>query len=586
MRTLRGRMTDLIATVLVLALASGWFLVGNSIEERMISQTEDDLLARVTILAGVIQDSGIKGVVSNVSKWSRDYATRVTIVALNGDVIFDNEADPATLDNHANRPEIREAILAGTGVNTRYSRSLETDQIYVARITADPQGEAVVVRLSLSLADVEAAVASSRKRILASLAFAGLASLLAGLYFIRQVSGPLEELTRSAIETGKGAKLRFPVSGSVEVQRLAVALEGMSERLDKAAGDLKREQEYLRSILESIPAGILVVDLQKKIRYANAALSRLLRDMPDRMDGVFYTGAIRKPELIDLIDRAFEGRENRESFVVRDRCETFLEAQSVIIEHGVLVVLHDLSERHRLEETRKTFVADAGHELQTPLTSIRAAAELLLNEGDTAPEQIREMAGMIILQQERMTALVDDMLLLSRLESAAPSERGELLDLETSISESISYHRENPQARSIEWKISLAAPAPFIGRPDELSRAFGNLLDNAVKYTRKRFGDTSGGVISVHMERLDDSWRILFGDNGTGIDDKVRETVFERFRRGEKSRVREGASPGGYGLGLAIVHRIIESHGGSIEVLQNTEGALLAISLPCNVEKT
>ncbi|MDO9508876.1 MAG: histidine kinase dimerization/phospho-acceptor domain-containing protein [Thermovirgaceae bacterium] len=583
MRTLRGRMTDLIATVLVLALASGWFLVGNSIEERMIAQTRDNLLSRVTILAGVVQDSGVNGLISNVSRWSRGFRTRVTIVAMNGDVIFDNEADPATLDNHSDRPEIREALLSGTGINTRYSRSLETDQIYVARIAADPQGEAVVVRISLSLSDVEAAVASSRKRILASLAFAGLASLLVGLFFIRQVSGPLEELTRSALEAGKGGKLRFPSSGSVEVQRLAAALEGMSERLDEAARNLKREQEYLRSILESIPAGILVVDRQKKIRYANAALSRLLRDMPDKMDGAFYTGAIRKPELIDLIDRAFEGRESRESFVVRDRAETFLEAQSVLAENGVLVVLHDLTERHRLEETRKTFVADAGHELQTPLTSIRAAAELLLDEGEAKPEATREMARKIIMQQERMTALVDDLLLLSRLESTASSEPGELLDLETIISESISYHRENPQTRSIRWEISMDGPAPFIGRPDELARAFGNLLDNAVKYTRKRFEETPGGIISVQMGRIDDSWRILFGDNGTGIDDKVRETVFERFHRGEKSRSREGGSPGGYGLGLAIVRRIVESHGGSIEVLQNNEGALLAILLPCNV---
>ncbi|MDO9508654.1 MAG: PAS domain-containing protein, partial [Thermovirgaceae bacterium] len=372
MRTLKGRMTDLIATVIVLSLVSGWFLVGNSVEERMIAQTKDDLLSRVTILAGVVQDSGIDGLVSNVSRWSSDYATRITVVGMDGNVLFDNEADPATLDNHADRPEIREALLSGTGINTRYSRSLETDQLYVARIAADPQGEAVVVRISLSLADVEAAVASSRKRILASLAFAGLASLLVGLFFIRQVSGPLEELTRSALETGKGGKLRFPSSGSVEVQRLATALEGMSQRLDEALGDLRREQEYLRSLLESLPAGILVVDRQKKIRYANAALSRLLREIPDRMNGTLYTGAIRKPELIDLIDRAFEGETSRESFVVRDRTETFLEAQSVVVEHGVLVVLHDLTERHRLEETRKTFVADAGHELQTPLTSIRA----------------------------------------------------------------------------------------------------------------------------------------------------------------------------------------------------------------------
>jgi len=354
MRTLKGRMTDLIATVLVLALVSGWFLVGNSVEERMMEQTTEDLVSRVTILAGVLQDSGVEGVVSNASRWSKDLATRVTVVAMDGNVLYDSEADPATLDNHADRPEIREALLSGTGVNTRYSRSIESDQIYVARLAADPVGEAVVLRISLSLDDVRAAVASSRKRILVSLIFAGVASLLVGLYFIRQVSGPLEDLTRSALESGKGGRLRFPASGSVEVQRLAAALEGMSRRIDEAAGELEREQEYLRSLLESLPDGIMVVDRQKRIRYANASLSKLLRDVPEKMDGAFYTGAIRKPELIELIDRAFEGTESREAFVARDRSETFLEAQSVVVEHGILVVLHDLTERHLLEETRRT----------------------------------------------------------------------------------------------------------------------------------------------------------------------------------------------------------------------------------------
>ncbi|HPD97235.1 MAG TPA: ATP-binding protein [Synergistales bacterium] len=583
MRTLKGRMTDLIATVLVLALVSGWFLVGNSVEERMISQTENDLLSRVTILAGVLQDSGVKGVESNVTRWAGDARTRVTLITMDGKVIFDSEADPATMDSHAGRPEVREALLSGTGINTRYSRSIESDQIYVARLAARPDGEALVVRISLSLSEVESAVASARKRILVSLAFAGIASLIAGLFFIRQVTRPLEELTISALETKNGAKLRFPSSGSLEIQRLATALGGMSERLDEVLEDLRREKAYLRSLLEALPTGVLVVDMQKKIRYANAALGKLLRDIPDRMDGCFYTGAIRKPELIDLIDSAFGGEDRRESFVVRDRTETFLEAQSVNIGQGVLVVLNDFTERHRLEETRRTFVADAGHELQTPLTSIRAAAELLLDEGGPNPEATRELAEKIVLQQERMTTLVDDLLLLSRLESVVTPEKGELVELDRVMEEAVSYHRELPQASSIRWETTINGPAPFTGRPDELDRAFGNLLDNAVKYTRKRFGDSPGGVIKVSLEHHGDLWKIMIEDNGTGIDESVREAVFERFQRGEKSRSRSAGYSGGYGLGLAIVKRIVESHGGKIEALKSDEGALLAVTLPCNV---
>jgi len=581
MRTLKGRMTDLIATVLVLALLSGWFLVGNTVEERMISQAKENLLSRIAILAGVIQDTGIEGLITNVSRWSRDDGTRVTLVAMNGKVLFDNEADPGTMDNHAGRPEIREALLSGTGINTRYSRSIEADQIYVARLAADPSGEGIVLRLSISLADVGSAVGSARRRILASLAFAGFVSLLAGLYFIRQVSRPLEELTRSALESTDGTRLRFPSTGSVEVQRLAAALEGMSSRLDDALAALEREKAYLRSLLESLPAGVLVVDREKKIRYANAALGTLLRDLPEKMDGALYTGAIRKPELIDLIDRAFTGDDRRESFVVREKAEIFLEAQAVSIADGVLVVVHDMTERHRLEETRRTFIADAGHEFQTPLTSIRAAAELLLDDAAPDPEKTRDMARKIVLQQERMTALVDDLLLLSRLESDITPEPGEPLDLKEMIEDVVHYQKETPQAAYIAWETELPdGGAPFNGRAGEIGRALGNLVDNAVKYTRKRFGESPGGVIRVSIEGQDKGWKILVSDNGTGIDEKIRETVFERFKRGETSRYREGVSPGGYGLGLAIARRIIESHGGSIEALDSSEGALISVFLP------
>lgn len=580
MRTLKGRMTDLIATVLVLSMLAGWFLVGNTVEERMISQAKEDLISRLAILAGILQDSGTQGLVGNVGRWSRDLGTRVTLVAMDGRVLYDSEADPGTMDNHSGRPEIREALLYGTGINTRFSRSLEDDRIYVARLAADPQGDGLVIRLSVSLEDVGSAVAPARRRVLASLAFAGLISLLVGLFFIRQVSRPIEELTVTALRIDEDERPRFPDRGTVEVQRLARALEGMSSRLEGVMADLKREKAYLKSLLESLPVGVLVVDREKKIRYANAALGRLLRDLPERADGALYTGAVRDPGLIELIDRAFEGEDRTASFVLRDRTETFLEAQSVSVRGGVLVVVHDLTERRRLEEARRTFMADAGHELQTPLTSIRAAAELLLDDPAPDLEKTRDLAGKIILQQERMTALVDDLLLLSRLESDITPEPGEPLDLKEMIEDVVNYQKETPQAAYIAWEMELPDGAPFNGRPGEIGRALGNLVDNAVKYTRKRFGETPGGVIRVSMEEQDKGWKILVGDNGTGIDEKIRETVFERFKRGETSRYREGVSPGGYGLGLAIARRIIESHGGSIEAQDISEGASISVFFP------
>ncbi len=363
------------------------------------------------------------------------------------------------------------------------------------------------------------------------------------------------------------------------MQRLASALQDMSQRLDGAISDLRLERGYLKSLLESLPVGVLVVDSNGRVRYANAALSELLRDVPQKMENTPYLSAIKAPELLGLLEKAFRGYPGRETLFVLGKTERFLEAQALPIESGVLVVLNDLTERQRLEDARRAFVADAGHELQTPLTAIRAAAELLM-QGDAGASEaaVSDMAGKIVKQQERMTRLVDDMLLLSRLESGVPMEEAEDLDLASMVRSLLENFGTHPLASAMKIEGDLPDNAPFRGRSEELLRAFGNLLDNAVKYTRQRFGDSPGGRVSVSLFDRGDNWEFVFGDNGVGVPVEVREMVFERFQRGERHRSRSGA--GGYGLGLAIVKRIVSSHGGRIQVLESEEGAVFRLVLP------
>jgi len=579
MKTLRGRMTDLVAMVLALALLAGWLLIAGSIENRMHEQARNNLESQLAIIAGIMKTDGLQGLEINVRGWPGEQLTRVTVIAMDGKVLFDNEADPATMDNHAGRPEVRQALLSGDGSNLRYSRTMESDYLYLTRLAATPDGTALVIRVSRSLAYIAAAVSDARWRLLASLLLAGAVSMIAGLWFVRQITSPLEDLTRSALRLQEGESFHFPASGSSEVQRLASALQDMSQRLDSAIGDLRLERGYLKSLLESLPVGVLVVDSEGRIRYANAALSELLRDTPRKMENTPYLSAIKAPELLGLLEKAFRGAPGRETLFVLGKTERFLEAQALPIESGALVVLNDLTERQRLEEARRTFVADAGHELQTPLTAIRAAAELLVQGGDVLEGTVTRMAGKIVEQQERMTSLVDDMLLLSRLESGTPPvEEPEDLDLASMLGSLVENFRSHPLASFIEIEENLPEKAPFRGASEEMRRAFGNLLDNAVKYTRQRFSDSPGGRVLVCLFDRGDNWELIFEDNGVGVPPEVRETVFERFQRGERHRSRSGA--GGYGLGLAIVKRIVSSHGGRIETLEPQEGALFRLLLP------
>ncbi len=580
MRTLKGKMTDLVAMVLALTLLAGWFVVGNGIEERLHSQAKASLVEQIEILAGTLQETGLAGFENILRTVEGTTKTRFTVVNMSGKVLYDNQADPATMDNHADRPEIREAMLRGTGITSRYSRSLGEEQLYVARLVVDPLGNTMVLRTSASLRYIQDAVTSARIRLLVSLLLAGGLAVIAGLFFLRQVTDPLEDLTLAALKLQEGEKPPFPSSGTLEVKRLASALEDLSKRLDSTLDNLRREQGYLRFLLESLPVGVLVVDDEGHIRYANSALSSLLRDVPGKIEGTPYLSAIKTPELLELIEKTLNGIGDRIVFTVRGREETFLEAQAVKIDWGVLVVLNDLTDRMRLEESRKAFVADAGHELQTPLTAIRAAAEFLADERSVSDEKRRSLARKIIDQQERMTALVDDLLLLSRLESKIPVEEPETLDLADLLSSLVDNLQANPMAESIEIETSLTGPAPFEGRPTDLWRAFGNLLDNAVKYTRKRFGENPGGRVRVSLGRLEGNWEIVIEDNGVGIPPRARDVIFERFHRAEPDRSREETVSGGYGLGLSIAKRVFEAHGGSITTADTTEGARFVVKLP------
>jgi two-component system phosphate regulon sensor histidine kinase PhoR len=244
-----------------------------------------------------------------------------------------------------------------------------------------------------------------------------------------------------------------------------------------------------------------------------------------------------------------------------------------------VAVLSDLTERHRMEEAKSAFVADASHELQTPLTVIRAATELLME--DSLPDEDRHrFLQRIVEQQERMTALVEDLLLLSRLESGIPVERTEKVDLASLLSSLLEGARMAPESEKLRWEASLPGSADVRGRCEELRRAFGNLIDNAVKYTLRRFGTESGGHIRLSLEPKDSGWLFSIEDNGVGIPPAMIERIFERFQRAEAHRSRNNAEKGGYGLGLSIARRVAESHKGWIRVESPGEGAKFTLWLP------
>ena len=248
----------------------------------------------------------------------------------------------------------------------------------------------------------------------------------------------------------------------------------------------------------------------------------------------------------------------------------------------MLVVLDDETERKRMETARKAFVADAGHEFQTPLAAISAAAELLADMEHSAAREREPYINEIMRQRERMTVLVDDLLLLSRLESGTPFSKPERFNIAKMCEALLSDAKKSPHAVNISWSEDLPPEEIFFeGRREELGRAVSNLLDNAVKYVNKRYKDKQGGVISFLLKESSDGVLVLrVEDNGIGIPGNKLNSIFGRFERVEEDRAREGKKTGGYGLGLAIAKHAVESHGGRIEAFSSEDSTVFTVTLP------
>lgn len=581
MKTLKGRFIAVIIGVIALTSLLAWFLLGGMLKTRLYRQAEMELDSHAQVVAEMLSREGLTHLPGLLRNLESVLNGRITVVAMDGKVLFDNRATLSELDNHANRPEIMQARAEGKGNDIRYSRSLNANFMYSALVTRTPNGPSLVVRMSYPLTYIDETLNQFKQRLLLALAIAAAFSILLGLFVAQRLVHPILDLEKTANRVEKGETVIFPVSGTEEIRNLSFALKSMADRLQKSLREQEEAREDLNRMVQSLPVGVIVADEEGYVRFGNEWLRDLFRDTPEKIMGTPLQGALRVPEIAGITEKLAEEEKVSESFLVPGNRDRLLNVQAVRLRGGSLIVVTDLTERYQLEEARRAFIADASHEFQTPLTAIRAAAELLLGETTGEREDRNaEYLNRIIENQERLTTLVDDLLLLSRLESGIPEEEGEEVDLALLTASLIQDEKINPLAERIEWDVALTPSMVIEGRHGELTRALGNILDNAVKYTRQRFPETEGGRISVRLEAQGEEGILLVSDNGVGISPELREAIFERFQRGEPDRARSKFGKGGYGLGLAIARQIIEAHGGQVRVLDTDEGASFEIHLP------
>lgn len=516
---------------------------------------------------------------SDFVKRAASSGARVTVIANNGAVLADSQSETSTMENHADRPEIRDALQTGEGRSTRESVSLKRPMLYSAERYQLADGTPFIVRYSLPLEGINQALAQFRTRLwlwsLLILLLAGAASMLISRSFTDRIER-LREFSRRVAE-GDFRPLAADGRGDT-LAALGSSLNQTAERLDRTIRTLTEERNLSSAILGSMVEGVAVVNGAERLVFANPGFAGILGlDVPP-VSGSALLEIVRQKELIDAVRRVLAGEPRVEAEIVTGTLRQHFFAATVASVRagdtsGAVIVLHDITELRKLERIRRDFVANVSHEFRTPLTAIQGFSETLI-AGAVNDAQNRDRFLAIILDHSRRLArLTEDLLRLSEMDA----ERLELELRRIPVSQLVESCYETAQRRAADKGLTLSLELQprlpdILGDTRRLQEVLQNLLDNAVQYT------LPGGKIVLSAEAKNDEIVFTVADTGIGIPLADQPRIFERFYRVDAARSREA---GGTGLGLSIAKHLIEVHGGRLWVESEIgEGSRFHFSVP------
>jgi two-component system phosphate regulon sensor histidine kinase PhoR len=519
---------------------------------------------------GVVDD----GIDQVVDALAADFGARVTVIGADGLVIADSERDPATMENHATRPEVVEALANGRGRDRRRSETTGNDYLYVAVSMSSPAGS--VARVAMPLDPVLETV--SDIWLWTAIASAVAIALAVGTsWFIAgRIAGPLEDLRVNVRTVAKGnLSTRIEPSIVPEFAEVGFAFNRMAAELQESHSVLDRQRTRLEAILRELADGIVITDHDGYVVRMNEAAERLLDAKADASIGRPFVQASRDHELQQVLQSALDDGQLTEAVVEHGLNRRTLIATAQVFSDGEdqlgLVVVRDISELRRLELVRREFVANVSHELRTPLTSIRAMVETLEAGAVEDVGLATDFLGRIVIEVDRLNALVEDLLDLARLEAGRTTLNYDRVDPIDLARRSVSRLHSQVERAGLTIDVQAEGSSiPIPLDPDRMEQVLINLLHNAIKFT------PAGGRIDVRISQAGRETTIEVADTGIGIPAEELERLFERFYKSDRARRSEGT-----GLGLAIAKHIVQAHGGTITVeSEEGHGSTFRIVLP------
>ncbi len=494
-------------------------------------------------------------------------ALRVTVVDRAGKVLADTHEDPAAMSNLLHRTEVQLALSVGLGMADRYSEPLAQGFYYAAVPIAGQSSVVGIARVGRAMADVSRAQAARQLTLLTTCFGILAALLLAGLYPGWRKGESLENITQTTEAIAQGDfERRVAESRALGMKRLADAINQMARNSARRVSALTADRNRLATIFTGMVEGVIDVDENQNIIHINDAAATLLGVNRDRCRGKPLWQEVRHQKITQAMDEAIRSRS-----VIKSRIDYPRESDQLVIDIyvasladdqgepiGAVLVLHDVTELKHLERIRTDFVANASHELKTPITAIRGLAETMVGDENADRATLAQFMERIHAQSVRLSQLVTDLMTISRLESDQNPGDFTLLNFGDVVQRAVMAAQAAAEQK--QQRVSVALPPGKVevyGDRQHLSQLVDNLLDNAIKYTPER------GTIQLRLRVEGNDMVLEVEDSGIGISPQYQQRVFERFYRVDKAR---SQSLGGTGLGLSIVKNIAELHSGNVSV--------------------
>lgn len=548
----------------------GYNFIYTQSQEHYLSQAE--LLADIFSLEDLNDHNDYE---EFVQTYSKEYNVRITIIDKNGEVYADSSTTEP-LENHKSREEVIKALHGESATVNRYSTTMKQNYSYSA-VPVTSGSFSGVIRISLPLSNLEALRNDLIQSSLYVILICYIIACVIALIYSRYLTKPVNEVAEAAERISEGNyNTKIYTRGKNEIGRLARAFNIMSFNMKETIGNLTKRNVELEAILSSMAGGVVAIDDSNEVIFYNKAFIDILGIKREIIGQSFYN-ILRNATMFDIIERV---RKNNSS-VTKDGILLYGGNRNIRVTatplgmtdekwFGVLLIIEDVTQIKKLENMRSDFVSNVTHELKTPLTSIRGFIETLKHGAIKDEAVANRFLDIIDIEAERLYNLIQDILLLSAIESKQEKEK-ESCDINFLASAVI----ELLQPKLTDKVKIIFQPEPNL-RPyncelDRMKQLLINMVENAIKYTEE-------GTVTLECKESDNQLVIRVKDTGIGIETEQLTRIFERFYRVDKGRARK---QGGTGLGLSIVKHIVELYNGTIQVNSKLgEGTEFEIKLP------